>query len=130
MQLGLPNPSIASIPRCVCTHPIHPMGIHFLRCAHGNKRIGTHDVICDTFATITQDVGFHVGRKQLHALPSTTFNSFCQEVDIMLTKDGIHTLADVIIVDLIRTDLLPQSCAIQGFATFDVAETKERSYHN
>jgi hypothetical protein len=106
------------------------MGIHFLRCAHGNKRIGTHDVICDTFATITQDVGFHVGRKQLHALPSTTFNSFCQEVDIMLTKDGIHTLADVIIVDLIRTDLLPQSCAIQGFATFDVAETKERSYHN
>jgi hypothetical protein len=47
--------------RCVCMHPIDPMGIHLLCCAHGNERIGTHDVICDTFATIARDAGFHVG---------------------------------------------------------------------
>jgi hypothetical protein len=36
----------------------------------------THDAILDTFVTIVmQDVGFHVGLEQLHALPSTTFNS-------------------------------------------------------
>jgi hypothetical protein len=34
---GLPHPSIASILRCVCTHPINPMGIHLLCCAHGNE---------------------------------------------------------------------------------------------
>jgi len=50
MCFGLP--SITGIPRCVCTHPIDPMGIHFLCCAHGNKKIGTHDVICNTFVTI------------------------------------------------------------------------------
>jgi hypothetical protein len=53
MELGLPHPLIASIPRCVCTHPIDPMGIHPLHCAHGNERIRTHDTICDTFAAIT-----------------------------------------------------------------------------
>jgi hypothetical protein len=51
------------------------MGIHFLWCAHGNERTETHDAIHDTFAAIMQDVSFHMGRKQLHVLPSTTFNS-------------------------------------------------------
>jgi hypothetical protein len=67
------------------------MGIHLLRCVHGNKQIGTHDGIHDTFATIMQDVNFHMGREELHALPSTTFNSFCQRVDIVLTQNGICT---------------------------------------
>jgi hypothetical protein len=61
MQLGLHHPSIAGIFQCVCTHPINPMGIHFLRCVHGNKRITTHDAICDTFVAIAQYVGFHMG---------------------------------------------------------------------
>ncbi len=60
-QLGLSHLSIASILWCVCTHPIDPMGIHLLCCAHGNERTETHDAICDTFATIAQDVGFHLG---------------------------------------------------------------------
>jgi hypothetical protein len=56
MWFGLPHPSIASIFRCVCTHPINPMGIHFLCCAHGNECIGTHGAICDTFVAIAWDV--------------------------------------------------------------------------
>jgi hypothetical protein len=51
------------------------MGIHLLHCAHDNKHMGTRDVIRNTFAAITQDVSFHVGQEQLHALPSTMFNS-------------------------------------------------------
>jgi hypothetical protein len=39
------------------------MGIHLLHCAHGNKRIKTHDAICNTFAAIAQNVGFHVGQE-------------------------------------------------------------------
>jgi len=48
----------------------------------------------------------------------------------VFSKNGIHTLAEVVIVDLTRADLLPQSCATQGFTTSDVAQAKERGYHN
>jgi hypothetical protein len=61
------------------------MGIHLLRCAHGNEHTRTHDAIHDTFVAVTWDVGFHVGRKQLHALLSNMFNSFRRSVDIVLT---------------------------------------------
>jgi hypothetical protein len=62
-QLGLLHPSITGILQCLCTHPIDPMGIHLLCYIHGNKCIGTHDVICDTFVTIAWDFGFHVGQE-------------------------------------------------------------------
>jgi len=75
------------------------MGIHLLQYMHNNKRTRTHDVIRNTFATIARDVGFHIRRKQLHVLPSTTFNSSHRQIDILLTKDGICTLVDVVIVD-------------------------------
>jgi hypothetical protein len=52
------------------------MGIHLLRCVHGNEHMGTHDVVHDTFVAIMRDVGFHVGEKQLHAFLSSMFNSF------------------------------------------------------
>jgi hypothetical protein len=106
------------------------MGIHLLCCAHGNNCIGTHDAIRNTFATIARDVGFHVRRKQLHVFPSTTFNFSHQQVNIVLTKDGIRTLIDVVIANPTQANLLHQSCATQGFATFDAAQAKERSYRN
>jgi hypothetical protein len=130
MWLGLPHPSIASILRCVCTHPIDLMGIYLWCCVHGIEHIKTYDAICDTFATIMWNVCFHMQWKQLHVLPSTTFNSFCWQVDIVLTKDDIHTLADVVIVNPTWIDLLPQSCITQGFANSDVAQAKEMSYRN
>jgi hypothetical protein len=114
----------------MCIHLIDPMGIHLLHYVHGNEHIGTHDVIHNTFAAITWNVGFHVGWKQLHALLSTTFNSFHQRVDIVLTKDGIRTLANVVIADLTQADLLPWFYTTQGFIAFDVAQAKERGYHN
>jgi hypothetical protein len=77
-QFGLPHISITSLPQCVCPHPINPMGIHLLHCTYGNEHMKTYNVVHDTFVAITQDVNFHVGWKQLHAFPSTTFNSSCQ----------------------------------------------------
>jgi hypothetical protein len=76
------------------------MGIHLLCCVHGNERIGTHDAIHDTFATIARNVGFHMGQKQLLTLPSTTFNSSRRQINIVLTKDGIFTLVDIVIANL------------------------------
>ncbi len=75
-------------------------------------------------------VGFHVGKKQLHALPSTTFNSSCWWFDIVFIKDGIRILVDIVIADPTRANLLLQSYAIQGFATSGVAQTKERNCCN
>jgi hypothetical protein len=83
------------------------MGIHLLHCFHANKGTKTHDVIPDTFATITRYVNFHVKQKQLHAFPSTTFNSFCRRIDIVLTKNGTHTLANIVIANLTQANLLP-----------------------
>ncbi len=48
----------------------------------------------------------------------------------MFTKDDIHTLDDIVIVDPTRAYLFPRSCAIQGFATLDVAQVKEKKYYN
>jgi hypothetical protein len=47
--LELPNPSIASIPKCMCTHPINPMNIHLLCCVHGNECTWIHDAIYNMF---------------------------------------------------------------------------------
>jgi hypothetical protein len=77
-----------------------------------------------------RDVGFHVGRKQLHVFPPITINSSHQQINIVLIKDGIYTLIDIIIIDLTRADLLPRSYTTQGFVVFDAVQAKERSYHD
>jgi hypothetical protein len=105
------------------------MVIHLLHCVHGNVHTKTHDAIRDTFAAIAWDVDFHVRQEQLHALSLTTFNSFCQQINIVLTKDGIRTLIDIVITNPTRTNLFPWSCATQGFVTFDTAQAKKKSYH-
>jgi hypothetical protein len=106
------------------------MGIHLLRYSHSNEHIKTHDAIHDTFAAIVRDVNFHMGQEQLHALPLTTFNSSHRQINIMPTKNGICTLANVVITDLTRADLPPQSCTIQIFVAFNAIQAKKKSYHN
>ncbi len=114
----------------MCTYPINPMGIYFLCCVHDNKRIGTHDVVRNTFATIVWDVSFHVRWKQLHELLSNMFNSSCWRIDITLTKDDICILINivVVIVDSTQVNLFLQSCATQWLVGFDAAQAKERNY--
>jgi hypothetical protein len=62
-----------------------------------------------------------VGGEKIHAFPSNFFNPFCRWVNIVFTKDGIRTLIDVVIVNPMWTNFLPQSYAIKKFVTFDVA---------
>jgi hypothetical protein len=51
-------------------------------------------------------------------------------MDIVLAKNGICTLIDVVIIDPMQTDLFPWFYATQRFATFDAIQAKERSYHD
>jgi hypothetical protein len=103
----------------MCTHPIDLVGIHVLHYAHGNEHTWTHDAVHDTFITIMWDIGFHMGQEQLHTLPSTTFNFTCWRVNIVLAKDDIHTLTDIVIVDPMWTYLLPWSCVTQELDVFN-----------
>jgi hypothetical protein len=48
----------------------------------------------------------------------------------VFTKVGIHTLANIIIVDPTRMDLFPQSCTTQRFATSNATSAKLKSYCN
>ncbi len=57
-------------------------------------------------------------------------NSSRRQVDIVFTKDGIHTLVDVVIANLTQMDLFFQSCTIQRFVAFDATQAKKRGYHN
>jgi hypothetical protein len=128
MWYGLPYPSIVGIPWCMCTHPIDYMGVHLLRCTHDNECTWTHDAICNTFVAITWDVSFHVEHKQLHVIPSTTFNSFRRRINIVFTKYGIYTIVDIIIANPTRVDLLLQSCATWKFVVFETTQAKEKNY--
>jgi hypothetical protein len=56
------------------------------------------------------------------------FKSSFRWINIVLTKDDIHTLTNVFITDPMWADLLPRLCAIQKFATFDAIQAKERNY--
>jgi hypothetical protein len=69
-----------------------------------------------------------MGWEQLHVFFSNTFNSSHRRVGIVFTKDGIHTLLDIVIANPTWVDLLPQSCATQGFVAFDVAQVEEWRY--
>jgi hypothetical protein len=53
------------------------MGIHLLRCAHGNKHTETHDTICNTFIAIMRDVSFHMEQKQLRSIPHVDELTLC-----------------------------------------------------
>jgi hypothetical protein len=80
------------------------MDIHLVRCTHGNEQIRTH-VVCNTFVAIVWDVGFHMKQKQLHVLLLTMFNSSHWWVNIVLTKNEIPTLSNIVIIDQMHADL-------------------------
>ncbi len=114
----------------MCTHLIDPMGIHFLCCAYGIKHMKTHDVVHNTFVAIMWNVSFHMGWEQLHALPSATLNYFHQQVNIVLTKNEICTLVDVVIANPMNVNLIFWSCTIQRFVALNAVPAKEKNYCN
>jgi hypothetical protein len=56
------------------------------------------------------------------------FNSSPQQVNIVFTKDGIHTLTNVVIAKPTHANLFSQFHATQKFATFDATKAKENGY--
>ncbi len=51
-----------------------------------------------------------------------------QQINIVLAKDGIHTLVNIIIANPMNVNLFLQSCATQGFIAFNAIQTKKKNY--
>jgi hypothetical protein len=108
-KLGLPHLLTFGLSHYIYGQPLDLMGIHLFCCAHGGEKKKSHNVISDAFASITRDVGFHGAREQTHILLLLTIQSSCQQVNMVLSVDGICMLANVIIDNLIQVNLV--SCA-------------------
>jgi hypothetical protein len=56
-----------------------------------------------------------------------TKNDICTLANIVFTKYGICTLVNVVIANPTRANLLPRSCATQGFVAFDAIQAKKEA---
>jgi hypothetical protein len=88
-----PHPLVPSLLHGACTHPIEPLGIHLLECAHDNEHTWTHDAMRDVVALIAWEVSFQVVCEQLHMFLSFAQPTFHWCVNIMnkhIQKQGRH----------------------------------------
>jgi hypothetical protein len=69
-------------------------------------------------------------RKITHTSPLTTFHFFHWQVDIVFTKDGIHSLTNVVIADPTWANLLRQCCTTWGFVASKTTKAKKKSYRD
>jgi hypothetical protein len=73
------------------------MGIHLLEGSRG-RECTSHDVVQNAFASIAKNVGFHIFHEQMHVLLmfSPLLQSSQQQVDIVLSTNGVRTMVDVV----------------------------------
>ncbi len=90
IRLGFSHLLVFRVSHCICSQPLDPIRIHLLCCMHGGKRMASHDVVQNVFATIARDVGFHVSQEQNPSTPRPTifaplnqhcaFNQWCLHI--------------------------------------------------
>jgi len=104
------------------------MGIHLFRYTHGGERTIYHDVVRDAFSYVMKHAWFHVFWEQTHIFLPSSFQSFHWWVNIILSIDGICTLADVIIVDPSQAYLVSWLVISCGVAVIVTVQVKEGFY--
>jgi hypothetical protein len=102
IRFNVPHLTILDISQSQCGHTIDDLGIHLLCCLCKSERIATHDTLRDTIEAIALECGIHIQREDSHLFPHHTQ----RRVDIIIIKDNFCTLADVVIVNLTRTNLV------------------------
>jgi hypothetical protein len=75
-------------------------------------------------------IGIKVIKKQLHVIPLSIPLTSKWHINIVHSKDKVHTLVDIIIIDLICANLLFQTTFTHGFTTSKATQTKAWSYQN
>jgi hypothetical protein len=105
-KLGLPHFLALEVTHCICGQPLNHVGTHFFCCSKGGEQTPSHNVVWNAFTSIVKGVGFYVSHEQTHVLLLPSLQSFCQWVDIMLLANGIHTLANIDIINPTQVDLV------------------------
>ncbi|CAM6086720.1 unnamed protein product [Calypogeia fissa] len=126
--LGLPHPGLLGQPACVCGHSLDPVGTHILRCSHGSERTATHDDLRDVLAAIAQDAGYHVSTEQTHVLPAVGGIPDRRRADIVFSRAGVQSLADVVVADPTGASMVSSAAHISGHAASHAARFKEEAY--
>jgi hypothetical protein len=112
-RLGLPHPIITHLSQCQCGHTIDNLGTHLLQCPCKSERIVAHDTFWDIVTAIILESGTHVQREASHLFLCHTW----WWMDILITKDYFWTLMDIVIVDLICTDMVQQTLTMTTHVT-------------
>jgi hypothetical protein len=76
------------------------------------------NAMCDTYASITQEVGLQVGCEHLLVLPTPTLNFSRQQVDIVFSIDGVGNLMNIVVTNPTKTYLFHQSLFYLRFQGF------------
>jgi hypothetical protein len=88
------------------------------------------DKVQNVFVSIARNMRFHVSCDQTHVLSPPFLQSSHEQVDILLSIDGICTLAYVVIVNPTRVDLVSQTTSLDKVVAKMVTQAKEGFYHD
>jgi hypothetical protein len=72
-----------------------------------------------------KNVGFHVLWEQTHIFFPSSLQSFCWWVNIVLSIDGIHMLANVVIADPTQTYFVSQVAVSCGVTVLVMVQVKK-----
>ncbi len=124
IHIGIPHPIVTHFSQCQCGHTIDDLGIHLLRCLCKSERTTTHDTFRDTIATIASKNETHVQRKVSHLFPCHTQ----RRMDIVITRNGFQTLANVVIINSTCTNLVQCALTMTTHVTTIAVQDNARSY--
>jgi len=124
IRLGISHPLVLGVSHCIFNQPLNPTRIHLLHCAHGGERMALHDA----FGAIVENARFHVSQEQSHVLPPLALQFLPCQVNILLSINGVHMLADVVIVDPTWIDLVSQATFSCGVVTRVTTWVKDGFY--
>jgi hypothetical protein len=96
---------ISHLSWCQWGHTIDNLGTHLVWCPCRNEHIVAHDPLWDIVITIILESGTHVQKEVSHLFPY----HIQQRMDILITKNNLCTLMDVIIVDLTCTNMVQRT---------------------
>jgi hypothetical protein len=88
------------------------------------------DKVQNVFVSIARNMRFHVSCDQTHVLSLPFLQSSCEQVDILVSIDGICTLVYVVIVNPTWVDLVSQTTSLDEVIAKMVTQAKEGFYYN
>jgi hypothetical protein len=96
---------MAHLSRCKWDHIIDDLNTHLFQCPCENEHTIAPNTFWDNVATIVLKNGAHVQREVSHLFPHHTQH----QMDILITKDSLWTLINVVIIDPTHTNMVQRT---------------------